>query len=167
MSWDIYRHPGHLVERGDDTTRTVTTYDETGAITGSRPYDEDENAVADAAVAAAAHTAAVAAIRDDLVSKAIAWLEADADQATARAAVIAARIATAQTRQQQAQAFTFNGSTVAGINTQLNGSLKPLLVDMLAYIIGLGQVVQGIETWRGDRADPALIWLARHQTDTV
>ena len=25
----------------------------------------------------------------------------------------------------------------------------------------------GLETWRGDRVDPALVWLARHQTDTT
>ena len=38
----------------DDTTRTVTTYDETGAVTGTRPYTEDENAAVDAAMADAA-----------------------------------------------------------------------------------------------------------------
>ena len=50
---------GQLIERWDDatrtvTTRTVTTYDETGAATGTRPYAADENAAADAAVADAA-----------------------------------------------------------------------------------------------------------------
>ena len=43
-----------LVQRHDDATRTVTTYDETGAATGTRPYTADENAAADAAVADAA-----------------------------------------------------------------------------------------------------------------
>ena len=38
----------------DDGTRTVTTYDETGAVTSTRPYTGAENAVADAAVADAA-----------------------------------------------------------------------------------------------------------------
>ena len=38
----------------DDTTRTVTTYDEAGVVTGTRPYTADENAAADAALADAA-----------------------------------------------------------------------------------------------------------------
>ena len=38
----------------NDTTRTVTTYDETGAVTSTRPYTAAENAAADAAVADAA-----------------------------------------------------------------------------------------------------------------
>ena len=38
----------------DDTTRTVTAYDESGAVTATRPYTADENAAADAAVAQAA-----------------------------------------------------------------------------------------------------------------
>lgn len=53
MSRDTY-HGGRLVERADDNTRTVTTYDETGAVTGTRPYTAEENAAADAAVADAA-----------------------------------------------------------------------------------------------------------------
>ena len=32
--------------RWDDTTRTVTTYDETGAVTSTRPYTAEENAAA-------------------------------------------------------------------------------------------------------------------------
>lgn len=38
----------------DDATRTVITYDESGATTSTRPYTADENAAADAAVADAA-----------------------------------------------------------------------------------------------------------------
>ena len=38
----------------DDASRTVTTYDETGAVTSSRPYTADENATADSAIAEAA-----------------------------------------------------------------------------------------------------------------
>lgn len=45
---------GVIVIRHDDTTRTVTTYDETGAVTSTRPYTDEENAVADAALADAA-----------------------------------------------------------------------------------------------------------------
>ena len=33
-------------------TRTVTTYDESGAVTSTRPYTSDENATADAAIQA-------------------------------------------------------------------------------------------------------------------
>ena len=35
----------------DDTARTVTTYDEAGAVTSTRPYTEAENAAADEAAA--------------------------------------------------------------------------------------------------------------------
>lgn len=38
----------------DDTARTVTTYDEAGAVASTRPYTADENAASDAAVADAA-----------------------------------------------------------------------------------------------------------------
>ena len=34
----------------DDTTRTVTAYDESGAVTATRPYTADENAAADAEI---------------------------------------------------------------------------------------------------------------------
>ena len=43
-----------FVHRHDDTARTVTTYDETGAVTSTRPYTADENAAADAAITDAA-----------------------------------------------------------------------------------------------------------------
>ena len=46
MSWQVKRG-GFLIEQGDDTTRTVTTYDESGAVTETRPYTADENAAAD------------------------------------------------------------------------------------------------------------------------
>ena len=38
----------------NNTTRTVTTYDESGAVTNTRPYTAGENAAADAAVTDAA-----------------------------------------------------------------------------------------------------------------
>lgn len=38
----------------DDASRTITTYDETGAATSTRPYTAEENAAADAAIADAA-----------------------------------------------------------------------------------------------------------------
>lgn len=116
--------------------------------------------------AAEKHAADLAQLRSDIVTKAIAWLEADSASAQTRATAISNAVTTVQTRKGQVQSFTFNGSTVAAINTQLNSSLKPLLIDLLDYIIGLGNITSGIETWRGDRVDPALVWLARHQTDT-
>jgi hypothetical protein len=48
MSWTIHAS-GVIRERGDDTTRTVTTYDASGTATSTRPYTADENAAADAA----------------------------------------------------------------------------------------------------------------------
>lgn len=45
---------GRITSAHDDITRTVTTYDETGAVTSTRPYTAGENAIADAAVADAA-----------------------------------------------------------------------------------------------------------------
>ena len=56
---------GIVRQRADDTTRTVTTYDETGAVTSTRPYTADENAAADA-VARARADAAAARIRAEL-----------------------------------------------------------------------------------------------------
>ena len=37
MSWQVFSG-GHLVQNGDDGTRTVTTYDATGTVTSTRPY---------------------------------------------------------------------------------------------------------------------------------
>ena len=48
---DITDENGTLRLTWDDTTRTVTTYDETGAVVSTRPYTVEENAAADAAVA--------------------------------------------------------------------------------------------------------------------
>ena len=60
MSEREYRH-GELVRYADDTTRTVTTYDESGAITSTRPYTTEENAAADAEAQAQADAAAARA----------------------------------------------------------------------------------------------------------
>ena len=158
---------GVLRERRDDATRTVTTYGPTGQVTETRPYTAQENAAADAQIAAAAHTADLAQLRADIITKAIAWLQADSATAQTRATAISNAVSTVQTRKAQVQAFTFNGATASAINTQLNTGLKPLLIDMLDYIIGLGNITSGLETWRGNRVDPALVWLARHQTDTT
>lgn len=48
-----------LVLRHDDATRTVTTYDEVGAVAGTRPYTSDENASAAAALADAARLGSI------------------------------------------------------------------------------------------------------------
>lgn len=47
MSNDLWQG-GTLRERADDTTRTVTAYDEAGTVLTSRPYTMEENAAADA-----------------------------------------------------------------------------------------------------------------------
>lgn len=65
---NVYDQMGRPRELHDPATRTVTTYDETGAVTGSRPYTEAENAAADAAQADAARL-------DDLTER-VAALEA-------------------------------------------------------------------------------------------
>ena len=43
---------GLLSERFDDDTRTVTTYDTSGQVTGTRDYTAEENEAADVRVAA-------------------------------------------------------------------------------------------------------------------
>ena len=50
----------------DDASRTVTTYDETGNVTSTRPYTADENAAADQAAAEATLSANEAALRNGL-----------------------------------------------------------------------------------------------------
>lgn len=52
----VYRPDGTfwISEFRDDTARTVTTYDEAGAVTSTRPYTTSENAQADEAIALAA-----------------------------------------------------------------------------------------------------------------
>lgn len=56
----------------DDEKRTVTTYDETGAVTDARPYTEAENAEADTAQTLAAEQAA----RFDSIEDRLARIEA-------------------------------------------------------------------------------------------
>ena len=53
MSWTKAQN-SVIRERGDDTTRTVTTYDAAGAVLTTRPYTPAENAADDAAAAEAA-----------------------------------------------------------------------------------------------------------------
>ena len=49
----------------DDTARTVTTYDETGALTSTRPYTAQENADADERAASEARAAVAVALVAD------------------------------------------------------------------------------------------------------
>ena len=51
MKHDVYQN-GTLLSRSDAATRTVTTYDENGEVTSTRPYTQEENDAADAAQAA-------------------------------------------------------------------------------------------------------------------
>ena len=68
---------GRVTSDHDDITRTVTTYDETGAVTSTRPYTADENAAADATVADAVTLADVLARLERIEAKL--WPPADPD----------------------------------------------------------------------------------------
>jgi hypothetical protein len=74
----VYRPDGTywVSEFRDDDTRTVTTYNEAGAVLSTRPYTAAENAEADADAAAAAAAAARAANRA-LVKAVITELQAE------------------------------------------------------------------------------------------
>ena len=67
MSWALYRD-GLLRERGDDTTRTVTAWDATGAQSGQRAYTATENAQADIAAAQAAAQAVAETLAADTLT---------------------------------------------------------------------------------------------------
>lgn len=64
----------------DDTTRTVTTYDESGAVTSTRPYTAEENDAADESQAeeAAREDRRIKAERDQAILDATAALMEDA-----------------------------------------------------------------------------------------
>lgn len=92
MSHSIYS-AGVLREFRDDVTRTVTRYDETGAVLSVTPYTAEQNSaadLADAEAAAAAEREAVrllvgAIITDLKAEKARAQTVIDADNATIKA----------------------------------------------------------------------------------
>ena len=63
-----YHMDGTLRERWDDGSRIVTTYDETGAVTNTRPYWPDENVAADARAAAEKVRAVEATLTADTIS---------------------------------------------------------------------------------------------------
>ena len=73
---------GVLRERRDDTTRTVTTYDESGQVTGARPYTTAENAAADAAAAQTALAATAAQLTTDAAADEAKIAQAIADLLT-------------------------------------------------------------------------------------
>ena len=179
-AWHDYRDPAELaayltdggwlpvVETPRPADTTTHTHRAVYALAGQTVTQTWQQVAKSAEqVAAEKHATALDDLRADIITKAITWLEADSATAQTRATAISNAVTTVQARKGQAQAFTFNGANVAAINTQLNNSLKPLLIDMLDYIIGLGNTTSGIETWRGARVDPALVWLARHGTDTT
>ena len=167
-AWEERHGYVRVVETPRPVDTTTHTHRAVYAVTGNTVTQAWETVPKSAEqIAAEKHIADLNQLRADIVTKAIAWLETDVQQAQTRATAISNAVTTVQTRKSQVQAFTFNGANVAAINTQLNNSLKPLLIDMLNYIIGLGNITSGLETWRGDRVDPALVWLARHGTDTT
>lgn len=51
---EIYSSNGAILERKNDSERTVTTYDQVGEILSVRPYTQEENDATDAALAAQA-----------------------------------------------------------------------------------------------------------------
>ena len=81
MARDVYSG-GLLTVRWNDDTRTVTTYDETGAVASTRPYTEAENANADAEVQAQADNEAARARYEthEAILDAAAALMADAHE---------------------------------------------------------------------------------------
>lgn len=101
--------------------------------------------------------------RDAIVEQALVWLRADSDQAEQRAQQIAAAVAAIDTQIQHVQAYTFAGTTVAQINTSLNGALKPQLIGMLKRQRAIGVMLQELQVAR-DRHGDALVWLGRYLT---
>ena len=81
MTYETFTN-GILRERRDDTTRTVTTYDENGAVTSTRPYTTAENAAADAAAAQAALAASAAQLTTDATADEAKIVQAIADLLT-------------------------------------------------------------------------------------
>ena len=65
MAWETFT-AGKRVERGDDATRTVTTYNTNGTTKATRPYTAAENAAADDTTATAVLAANEAALRNGL-----------------------------------------------------------------------------------------------------
>lgn len=65
MAWENYTD-GKIAERGNDSTRTVTTYNADGTTKATRPYTAAENTAADRAAAAATLAANEAALRNGL-----------------------------------------------------------------------------------------------------
>ncbi len=77
MSWFIYAGDV-LTEHGDDATRTVTTYNTAGQVSGTRAYTAAENAAADAAEQARAADAAARArteLADAVLDATVALME--------------------------------------------------------------------------------------------
>ena len=89
MSWTVHAS-GAIRERGDDATRTVTTYDETGAVS-TRPYTAEENAAADAAAAQAAQLGSLEARIAALEATLLSTLPAPASGSEPTLAVLAGR----------------------------------------------------------------------------
>lgn len=79
MSTHVYAE-GVLREKWDDTSRTYTSWDATGAQTSTRAYTAEENARADAEAATALQDANRASIEDALAT-ALAELQAIVDTA--------------------------------------------------------------------------------------
>lgn len=73
---------GRLIERHDETTRIVTTYDAQGNITSERPYTVEENAAADQAALEATLNTNKKTVEDKL-AKRLSNMQAILDQTNA------------------------------------------------------------------------------------
>lgn len=149
MTHDTYTN-GHLTERRDDTTRTVTTYSEAGAILGTRPYTTAENAAADAAAAQAALAATAAQLTTDAtadeakIAQAIAnllVLLGDDTQAGSIRAIIGPSGATAGTTSLRALR---QQSNTAVVNAASIKALIGLTIDIAQRVIDDAQATRKV-----------------------
>ena len=128
----------------DDTTRTVTAYDETGKVTSTRPYTADENAAADAAAAQAAQQAVADTLTTDTktdldkIAKAIdklATLLGDDTTTGSVRSVIGPAGATAGTGNLRAiRAKTASDSTLTKLANTVD-ALAKLTIDLAQLVI--------------------------------
>ena len=134
----------------DDTTRAVTTYDETGALTSTRPYTAAENATADAAAAASAAQQVAAALTTDAaadeakIAQAIAnllILLGDDTQAGSIRSIVGPSGATAGTTSLRALRTQSN---TAVINAASIKALISLTIDLAQRVIDDAQATRKI-----------------------
>lgn len=134
----------------DPTTRTVTTYDEAGTVTSTRPYTAAENVAADAAAAQAALAATAAQLTTDAaadeakIAQAIATLLTllgDDTQAGSIRSIVGPSGATAGTGSLRALRAQSN---TAVINAASIKALIGLTIDLAQRVIDDAQATRKI-----------------------